>query len=78
MTRAHLIRHGADTTDPSGDVGRFGELASSEQAFKKPRGLKDTELDLRYHAVVNANIQAALAVDTCEVVDLHRPRPAWW
>src|ERR1035437_4845033 len=69
MTRAHLIRNGADTADAGGNVRHLMKLSTAEKCFEEARRFEDLQLYVRHLLALDLYQQGAFAFDTRQVVD---------
>ena len=75
LARAHLVGDRADPADPRGDVRRLGVPAPAQQRLEEPRRLVDVEPGLGDLAVADDDLQAALALDPGQRLDVDRTAP---
>ena len=67
--RTHLVSHGANATDPRGDVGSLGKVASAKKGFEQSRRLVDLQFYIRDAVTHELYIQGTLAFYAGQRVD---------
>ena len=77
VARTHLISHGADATNPSGDVGHFANFTAPQKTLKEPRRLVDVQLDVLDFVTVKSYVQRPFTFDARKGFDFEGARHGW-
>ena len=70
VDRAHLVGHRADAADPGDDVDDLVRRPADDERLEVAGRLEDREVGLLDHAVADAQMERALALDAGQVLDL--------